>query len=210
MEGLNSDEKRNYGETGRTFEFLMLGEIDTKDPKYKRLLSKLSDGSSKPNYLDRNRAISLVKESQPGDPENPSRPFFKDLLIEVQDGLENNNIQAKVKAFTAVGTPLDYLHGIDAFLTVTLQGKEYICTIDVTLNQDKQNFGHKADLIIGELSDPTNGKTSEEKYLKEIEKIGKLATANLLEQINKKSGQENAELRKRLFGSDQPEAGVDL
>ena len=184
MEGLNSDKDRWSKYTGRTFEFDMLGGIDIGDQRYRKLLAELSrsDGSG---YLDRNRAIELARECQSGDPENPDKPFLKDLLCAVQDQLDEAGIETKVRAYTAVGTPLDHLHGVDAFLSATVGEREYVCTIDVTRNPDKLSSGHKADLIVGELPDPTDGKEEEDSYLDGVEKIGNRATVKLLEQINK-------------------------
>ena len=207
MEGLNSGRGHNFRETGRTFEFQMLGQIDVDDKRYKELLARLS-GSSQPGYLGRSQSIELAKECQPGDPENPNKSFLNDLLIEVQDQFEVAGIEATVRAYTAVGTPLDHLHGVDAFITVTVDGREFVCTLDITLNPDKQASGHKADLIVGEVADPNVNNLQQNKYLEQVEEIGRKIVTMLLKKVTTKQSQ--AELRERLYGLNQPEAGVDL
>ncbi|MFH2063175.1 MAG: hypothetical protein ABIJ46_03425 [bacterium] len=208
MEGTNIYRRSEIGDTGRTFEYQMLGEVDVSSPEYEKLLKKLSD-KDRPGYIGRRQALQLVKESQPGDPENPDRLFLKDLLLEIQDRLEKAGTTAEVRAYTAVGTPLDHLHGIDAFITaVTEDGKEHLCTIDVTLDRDKLKSGHKADLIVGKLPDPTSCERQEDDYLKRIERIADQAIAKLNKTMQKDQGM--TETRRRLFGSDQPEKRVDL
>ncbi len=108
-----------HGETGRMFERRVLGECKAS---YK-------------GYMTRREAAALVRRHQPrqvaGDAAN--------LLAEVR-----RQTKSAVQFFTAVGSAMDYCHGVDAFFEFA----GLIVTIDVTKNSAKD--AGKADLVVCE------------------------------------------------------------
>jgi hypothetical protein len=92
-------------------------------------------------YLPFGKSLELVKAHQPCDPSDPEAGFANDLhaSVALALGLED---WSELKLFTAVGSPLDFFHGVDAFFE--LRGK--IVTIDVTINPNK--CVAKADMVL--------------------------------------------------------------
>jgi len=150
--------------TGVLLEGEYFGEtkIDPQHPLYKEFEAK--------NYLKFKDALKLAKDSQIQDSLNPKALFAKDLLIEVADklidaGLFKEDEREKIKFYSALNTPLDFLHGVDAFLDID----GVTITLDATKNTQKGE--HKADFIIKEFLEP--GIPEEEKEF--FEKLENLA-----------------------------------
>ncbi len=160
--------------SGREFEYDLFGQADVRNPEYLEALQRAKKPDGHITYRD---AVTLVKKFQPWDPTNPSKDFFRELVLALQDKLDidtGKNPDA-VGAYTALKTPLDVLHGVDAFLTVRQGGSESIVTLDATLNKEKQASGHKADFIIGD--DFPDANEDEDGYLDAIEKLaGRIAS----------------------------------
>jgi hypothetical protein len=89
------------------------------------------------DYMPFRDAVEYVKKHQPNALERSK------IVRELRERVVAlcDNIEMPVKFFTAVGTPLDTYHGIDAFFEQN--GK--IATIDISL-KDKE--GHKADVLV--------------------------------------------------------------
>ena len=125
------------GSTGRTIEQDYLKNIKPE---------KIKDYPNPKLYVPYRKAIEICKAAQPW--ENPSAPesfFLKDLHEEItrKSKLEDKN---KLKIYTAIGSHLDYLHGIDFFVEEVLpNGKVIRVTGDLTENPNKDEY--KADLI---------------------------------------------------------------
>lgn len=133
-------EKEKY--SGRQYERDYLGGIDPSNEDFlaalKRVKRTSKEGSKFPYYVTYKDALDLARKFQPIDkrdpkkkridPTNPKAPLAKDLRIEILDqlGVEDEESD-KVKVFTAVGTPLDIFHGVDAF--VEIDGK--VITLDI-------------------------------------------------------------------------------
>lgn len=94
-------------------------------------------GPLKTEYQKFDDAIAYAKDHQPSLFERST--IVKTLRASIADMCRNK--QTPVKFFTAVGTPLDMYHGVDAFIE---QGGR-IVTLDVTL-ADKSSS--KADVIL--------------------------------------------------------------
>jgi hypothetical protein len=159
--------------SGTEFEFDLFGQVDTRDPKYRAELAKVANETG---YVRYKEAVDLAKKHQPWDPTNPSKDFFRELLIAVQEKLEIDMDDPKdaVRAYTAVGTPLDKYHGVDAFLAHRARdGAEILVTLDATLRPEKQQEGWKADIVVGAIPDVDE---DEDAYLEAIEVIaGRIA-----------------------------------
>lgn len=94
------------------------------------------------DYVPFKKAMAIVKESQPGDPSDPSSLVMNDLQALICESLGEEDY-SQVKIYTAVGSSLDRWHGIDVFV----QWREIsFVTIDLTVNVRKDE--HKADIIL--------------------------------------------------------------
>lgn len=170
-------EKRGY--TGKMFEEDFVGSIP-KGADYRSALLKLQEKSKKNGYVGFNDSVDLVKKFQPWDPTNPGKDFARDLRIEVIDrlNLAKEEDMEKVRFYTAVGSPLDVFHGVDAFLEYAdKEGEIHRVTFDLSLDSEKEER-RKADLVVKELSDP---QTETEKYLEEVAQIAEKAAALIAE-----------------------------
>jgi hypothetical protein len=151
---------------GRELELDLFDRVNTADPRYRAELARvIKDRDS--GYVERHKAIALVKKFQPAPPENPKKDFFRELLFGVQDklGVDIRKQPDSIRGYTAVGTPLDRFHGVDAFVTYTDRGQEYLVTLDATLRPEKLAEGHKADLMITDLPTPEE---DEDGYLEAV------------------------------------------
>lgn len=92
------------------------------------------------DYLPYQKALTLVKESQSWDPTDPPTRALNDLHYLLAEVLEVE--LGEVKVYSAVGSPLDYFHGVDLFL----EFGEVTITVDLTANPKK--IEHRADFII--------------------------------------------------------------
>lgn len=122
-------------------------------------------------YLKFNDALELVREHVMQDSTNPAKPFANELRLAVIDelGVENEEDMGRVKFYSAVGTPADVFHGVDAWMEYeTPDGQRLIVTLDATRNPSKDSA--KADLVIPEISDPTE---DEDKFLEQSSQYGK-------------------------------------
>ncbi len=163
--------------SGRLNEIDYCGEINTNDPAFQKALEEVKKtprpDSKFPYYVNFSDSLNLVKKFQPIDkntgeridPTNPAKPFLKDLRLELVDTLDLSEEEAdKVKAYTAVKSPLDIFHGVDAFLDI----KGDIVTLDLTLRKDTSSKT-KADIIVEELPNPDDP-DQEDDYLKAVER----------------------------------------
>lgn len=117
----------NSDETGHLFEGECLGEV------------KVSARGRE--YLSFAEAMALVKAAQPWNPTDPGPRPANDLHAAVCEVLGVDNY-SEVALYTAVGSPLDFYHGVDALI----EWRGAIVTIDVTANPTKS--AHKADFIL--------------------------------------------------------------
>lgn len=124
----------------------------------------------KEKYVPYKEALKDVRLRQPWSPYDPKRPFARDVRLEVIDrlGFTDKAGFEHVGFFTAVGSALDYYHGVDAFLEVALDidlaklertpresvmrsdykpGTYVRVTLDVT-TREKDADEQKADVVI--------------------------------------------------------------
>lgn len=152
----------------RRLEEEYLGKIDTESAAYKEALEKVKRPAKNPDlpfYVTQRNALDLAREFQPFDPENPDRELLRELRIALIDKLTEyfgEFSEENVKAFTAIDSPADILHGTDAFLDI---GDKTI-TLDLTVQKDKKFV--KADILIGEIPNP---KDDENEFLKQVDGI---------------------------------------
>lgn len=133
-------------------------------------LGELSHLERENFYVPFRRAMAWVEEHQPFDPTDPGPRFANDVhaLVAEKLGIEDLN---EVKFFTAVGSPLDHFHGIDGFFRIKTRGKEFVVTLDVTINPAKGKE-YKADILI---FIPPQGLDPREDRAAYLEKIGEVA-----------------------------------
>lgn len=169
------------GYTGGIVEEELLGSIDKK--KY---FEKYPDIST---YTTYRAAVEYVKDTQWGDPENPSKFFPRDLLrtLRKDEALTVRVPAATYRYFTAIGSHLDRWHGVDAFIEVeynnpTNESVIIRTTIDVTRGPHKES-GYKSDLVV---EVPRNGvDPSDEDYHAFVEKYATLIREHILTELNK-------------------------
>jgi hypothetical protein len=180
--------------SGKLHEAMLLGEVRKDTPEYQEQLKNL--GADARGYLPFVLAVELAMMFQPlvktenpwthrpqlekQDPTNPEKGFPKDLRLAIAEqlGLESDEEMNRLKYYTAVGSPLDLFHGVDAF--IVLEGKNpgdpfKMVTFDVTLKSEasaKQDA--KANVIIRELDEPIS-----KKYLQQVDDYAKEAAAVL-------------------------------
>ncbi|MFA5163660.1 MAG: hypothetical protein WC441_04025 [Patescibacteria group bacterium] len=98
-------------------------------------------------YLPYDKAIELVKDCQPFNPESPSPDFAKKLhaaiesYIKIGDGLS-------LKFFTAVNSHLDYFHGVDAFFEISDQSDNIAARTTIDIKKYNPEKAIKADLLM--------------------------------------------------------------
>lgn len=162
--------------SGRELEVDVFGK--PKFPKaYEEAYRRLT--SEKGGYLPFDRAQDLIREFTPEDPTSPSKEFARDLRLAVCEALELEGDEADiVKIYSALGTPLDVYHGVDAWIEIELEGLRAEVTLDVTKRAEKIKEGHKADVIIDEVSTP-----DQKKYLPEVEKYATEVVELLLSRL---------------------------
>ena len=95
-------------------------------------------------YFPRKQTMDMVRELQPWDPSDPgpsanSLPNNFHASIAEALGVED---WSEVRLYTAVGSPLDKFHSMDAF--VEFRGQ--VVTIDLTLNRLKGEY--RADITV--------------------------------------------------------------
>jgi hypothetical protein len=95
-------------------------------------------------YLPRKEAMDLILET--ALPLKPKQPFIVGLRDKIVQKLGVEDPKS-VRVFSAVKTPLDIYHGVDAFVRYTpTQGKPIDVTLDITEQSSKENF--KADVVL--------------------------------------------------------------
>lgn len=163
--------------TGREFEYDLFDEVNVSDPAFRReLAAAVKDAAT--GYVTFHKAVELAKKFQPADPANPQKDFFRELRIAVADkmGLRTEKEADAVGAYTAIKSPLDIFHGVDAFVSYKPNGKEFIVTLDATMRGDKTEEEVKADVVIKDIPDM---KEAEGAYLSKIEAIAEQIVAKI-------------------------------
>lgn len=177
-------------QTGKEYEISYLGTIKISDDylkAYQEALLKDLRANPETGYLSYNTAMELIKKFQPGDKEavtNPQRDFMRELRLSVLEKMnlseEDEKKTDNLKSYTAVGSPLDIFHGVDAFLTFKDENKKKtaVVTIDISLRQKVQ---FKADICeYGEIPPPEE---DEGEYLKRIEHLAEQVTERIQTQL---------------------------
>lgn len=99
-------------------------------------------------YMTWRESMAFAKEFQPKgwNPSEPNTKMANNLHARVCMAIEERICEdldwEKVKLFSAIGTPLDWYHGIDAWF----EFEGTVVTIDLTVDQNKQSS--KANLVI--------------------------------------------------------------
>mgnify|MGYP001559351445 CR=1 FL=1 len=123
-------------------------------------------------YVPFHRAMEWAEKHQFGDPTDPDPRFANDLHATVAQKLEIEDLR-RVKFFTAVGSPLDHYHGIDAFFKVEWNGKNFVVTLDVTMNPNKGD-NYKADVVFYISAEGLDPRDDRKEYLEKIEEVAEM------------------------------------
>ncbi|MBI2055337.1 MAG: hypothetical protein HYT42_00365 [Candidatus Sungbacteria bacterium] len=191
--------------SGTLAEANMLGAIDAHNPLYQErarewvsknagLLEKFRARrlSEREHNVLFNSAFHFIENlpenrSNPDRALNPDYPLLKDLRSALAaGGLELVGRAAKrVKAYSAVGSPVDFSLGVDGFLRIDghdISQPPIYVTFDYTLNAGKDRT--RADVLIKELPDPDE---AEERYRAAVSQA---AHQVFLQYLNKKRQRE--------------------
>jgi hypothetical protein len=151
---------------------------------------------SKPEYIRYKDAVTLIHQIQP---ERPTY-FMAELrdrieyIIQDSDELLSSHEEAAqllkdatVEMYTAVGTSLDYHHGIDGFAELTCPQCEepYRVTLDVTGNPEKTYS--KSDIIVYVGKDDMDLEDHKSLFLNLVDKTADAITNHLIKVIEIKS-----------------------
>jgi hypothetical protein len=157
--------------SGRLHERDLFGEVTAKtgaaDSEFKRAIEAVKDGRVQ-RYQKFDDAIKDVMRHSNQDPLQTKPGFLKDLRIEVANRLAAKRDE-DVLAWSAVGTPLDVLHGADAFLVIRGRRDKEIITLDASL---RDKLEAKTDIVVGDIPDP---ETEEDAYLRAVERYAEAA-----------------------------------
>jgi hypothetical protein len=97
------------------------------------------------HYIAYRESMDHVRNVQPGNPDNPKARFANNLRTMIAKALSPEDYE-KIKFFTAVGSNLDYQHGVDAFFDIEIiEGETHTITMDVKTYEPKRV---KADVLI--------------------------------------------------------------
>jgi hypothetical protein len=126
--------------------------------------------TEKGGYQRYNDAIDFIRDFYPeGESANPNQEFANDLRLEVMDGLGlEESMSDSLEFYSAVGTPLDVFHGVDAWIQIKgVNGRVAYVTMDATLDKSKDEY--KSDIIIRDIADPD---TENGKFIEQVEQYG--------------------------------------
>lgn len=110
-------------------------------------------------YVSFRKSCVMVREHQPAALPITARRLRNRVAEQVGNGGEH------VRLFTAVGTPLDLFHGVDAFF----EFKGIVVTIDLTINPHKDSG--KAYFILNEDDITTNLPETAARIAREIKSL---------------------------------------
>ena len=105
------------------------------------------EGRRHNGYLTYASSLEVVKATQGNnDPTDPEWPFANDLHATIAQELCPDAYD-QLKFYTAIGSPLDFYHGVDGVIEFSVEGGDaLLVTIDVTTNPEKDAY--KADIIV--------------------------------------------------------------
>jgi hypothetical protein len=161
---LSRVDKRHAREfmSGKLSEIDSLGTFKQTD-EYRRAFQK---EASESGYVPFEAAMKLIRDHEGEfDPTNPDKPFANELRIAIAEelGLEGDDMD-RIQFHTAVGTPLDHFHGIDAWVEF-VPGRGGARTVTLDYTDDPGKIEHKADIIVHDVSDPSK---DEDAFMKKV------------------------------------------
>lgn len=171
-------------EIGKENEAEFLGAVAQDNPAYLKLLKKHGlnpespeyDEHGKPAYLSFKDAVKIARESQPWqDPHNPEKDFLRDLRLAVADelGVPEAELE-RVRAYTAVGSPLDRMHGINFFVEDAKPGGRIpFRAFGNLVTADFEKKRKKKGVVYVNARTIDNPENTEGEYLKKIGEIAK-------------------------------------
>src|SRR3989344_3208670 len=127
-------------------------------------------------------ALCIVREAQRENPRRPQRRFMRDLYNTLSQKLNITSQRgATLDIYSAVGSPLDHLHGVDAVVEFSPSKEEHetICvTLDASLRhqEKKEDKAYKADVLVPLLDPEENPR----EYQEALDSIASQITERLL------------------------------
>lgn len=96
-------------------------------------------------YIPFKQALEIVRGLQLSEPSDPESRFPNEVHATLADILQLEDYR-QVEYYTALGSPLDRFHGIDAFFEIETGRGRVTITLDITQNPHKKDY--KADIVI--------------------------------------------------------------
>ncbi len=111
---MNFERRGPSGDSGKLYEARFLGQAEVDSEFVEAMRALPTDPRGR---IPREAAFRTLKEHYAGDPTNPKGVHAKELRGAMLDalGLDEGDFD-KLKLYSAVGTPIDVLFGVDAFL----------------------------------------------------------------------------------------------
>jgi hypothetical protein len=181
-------------ETGKDFEADLFGKPNLYHPNYGDFLRSHAEVDERGVYFTYDNAVEIVKNFQDlNNPLNPGRPFAKELRLELAErlfGPERMKDWDRVKFYTAIDTPLDRIHSVDAFFEIeTDDGKIIRITLDASKNREKiSREKYRADILVGGKGFGEEFYKTNEGFLKYVEQIADEAHREYKEKIERFEG----------------------
>lgn len=182
------------GETGGTLEWGVFGGIGKgKVAGAVREMGLAPEEIEKlrGGYLPYDKSVELVKKIQnvteTHGPANPEKIIIVDIKNFLEESLKKNS--ENIRFYSALKTPLDIMHGVDAFFEIDVEkeeGKEekkpIVVTLDITMRGKEGDKDQKANVLI-RMPDgaPLSGEDDYEAKLRQIADTIKEAFLNIKE-----------------------------
>lgn len=169
--------EREHVYTGRVLESELLGETEGAVER------------NKAEYQSYREAMSEVKAF-----EQKGTYFVRDLTERLTTIMA---VPAEtVRFYTALGTTLDYFHGIDGFFELDINGNTLVVTVDVSL-REKPRDEYKADVLIYIDEDNLDQLEHESQYRLMIDKLARDVVKSFSLQAGEELGVNNYVRRRR-------------
>ena len=180
------DGRSHEERSGKLNEAFLLGDVTKgkNNARYLETLKKYHEQRGhdpRSAYLSYEASLELAREVQADNPKNPTRKFPHDLqhLITEEWHAVMKDGKWSIEVYSAVGTPLDVYHGVDAFVIIRGEDqRKWTITFDATINEKKiESADIKAHVLISDLPDPID---QERAYYDAVRAIAKKAVSECL------------------------------
>lgn len=180
---------RGLERSGKLYEHFLFGDITAgkNHERYVQAIKKCvrhpygEQGSS--GYISYQEALCVAREAHRENPQRPQRKFMKDLYLRLTERVDASLLgNGVLEIYSAVGSPLDHFHGVDAFVEFRLLknvGEPKLVTLDASLRGEEKlkDQTHRADIVVPHIDLEENPY----EYDRELERIADQVFQQLLQ-----------------------------